>query len=82
MDSWVGSGVDQLTLLSDCDLKIQLPCHERNFNLQLPGVTETLEEGRVLSFIPLDQRPSRPTDQMGLMAYFVRLISLRKKVLR
>ncbi|KAH9209569.1 fungal-specific transcription factor domain-containing protein [Leptodontidium sp. 2 PMI_412] len=82
MDSWVGSGVDQLTLLNDFDLKIQLPCHERNFNLQIPGITETLEEGNVLPFIPQHQRPPQPKDNMGLMAYFARLVCIRKKVLR
>lgn len=31
MDALVGSGVDQLTLMDERDIKIQLPCNARNF---------------------------------------------------
>ncbi|KAJ5770523.1 uncharacterized protein N7511_002574 [Penicillium nucicola] len=82
MDSWVGSGVNQLTLLEDKDLKIQLPCHSHNFSLGTACVTETLDEGKVLGFIPREQTPSRPAQNMGIEAYFIRLVSSRKKVLR
>lgn len=40
LDAWTGSGVDQLTLLREADIKIQLPCNERNFRLRIPCVTE------------------------------------------
>lgn len=82
LDSWVGSGVNQFTLLEDRDLKIQLPCHSHNFSLGIPCVTETLDEGNVLSFITAEQRPSDPCQNMGIEAYFIRLVSIRKKVLR
>ncbi|CAG7936159.1 unnamed protein product [Penicillium salamii] len=45
MDALVGSGVDQLTLMDERDIKIQLPCNERNFTQQLPCLTETLSPG-------------------------------------
>ena len=82
MDSWVGSGVDQLTLLEDCDIKIQLPCHSRNFLLQIPCVTEILDEGKVLRFLPRELVPPSPKENMGMAAYFIRLVRIRKKVLR
>lgn len=82
MDSWVGSGVDQLTILDEKDIKIQLPCHSRNFLLQIPCITETMERGKVLDFLCEDMTPENPADNMGLMAYFIRLVELRKKVLR
>lgn len=82
MDSWVGSGVDQLTLLDDWDIKIQLPCHSRNFLLQIPCVTEVLEQGKVLRFLPGEMIPSSPKENMGMMAYFIRLVRMRKRVLR
>ncbi|OQD90498.1 hypothetical protein PENANT_c001G02457 [Penicillium antarcticum] len=82
MDSWVGSGVNQLTLLEDKDLKIQLPCHSHNFSLGTACITETLDEEKVLGFIPREQTPSRPAQNMGIEAYFIRLVSSRKKVLR
>lgn len=82
MDSWVGSGVDQLTLLNDSDIKIQLPCHSRNFLLEIPCITEVLERGLVLDFLPKTIVPVNPNENMGMMAYFVRLVSIRKRVLR
>ncbi|CAG8374419.1 unnamed protein product [Penicillium salamii] len=82
MDSWVGSGVNQLTLLEDKDLKIQLPCHSHNFSLGTPCITEVLEEGRVLGFISQEQIQFRPAENMGIEAYFIRLVSIRKRVLR
>ncbi|KAJ5334027.1 uncharacterized protein N7506_007810 [Penicillium brevicompactum] len=82
MDSWVGSGVNQLTLLEDKDLKIQLPCHSHNFSLGTPCITETLDEGKVLGFISQEQVPFQPTQNMGIEAYFIRLVSIRKRVLR
>lgn len=82
LDSWVGSGVNQLTLLEDRDLKIQLPCHSQNFSLGILCLTETLQEGETLSFVPRDQVPTDPSQNMGIEAYFIRLVSIRKKVLR
>ncbi|KFY17442.1 hypothetical protein V492_00691 [Pseudogymnoascus sp. VKM F-4246] len=82
VDSWVGSGVDQLTLIADCDVKVQLPCHERNFVQQIPNVTETLTRGQVLKFIPRELRPLDPTMNMGIAAYFARITGIRKKILR
>lgn len=81
MDSWVGSGVDELTLFEDTDIKIQLPCHSRNFLLQIPCITETLDN-RVLKFLPEELTPQNAADNMGMMAYFIRLVKLRKQVLR
>ncbi|OBT40062.1 hypothetical protein VE00_09292 [Pseudogymnoascus sp. WSF 3629] len=81
-DSWVGSGVDQLTLIADCDVKVQLPCHERNFVQQIPSITETLTRGQVLKFIPRELRPLDPTNNMGIAAYFARIVRIRKKILR
>jgi hypothetical protein len=82
MDSWVGSGVDQLTMLDAQDIKIQLPCHSRNFLLQIPCITETMERGKVLDFLFEDMIPDNPSENMGMMAYFIRLVELRKRVLR
>jgi hypothetical protein len=41
-----------------------------------------LDQGKVLGFIPSEQAPSRPAQNMGIEAYFIRLVSSRKKVLR
>ena len=81
-DSLVGSGVDQLTLIRDTDVRIQLPCNERNFLLQTACITEVLEPGQFLRFLEPHLLPSNPGDNMGIRAYFVRYIATRKKVLR
>jgi hypothetical protein len=82
LDALVGSGVDQLTLVDEKDMKIQLPCNERNFTQQIACLTETLEPGSWLSFVPEDVEASAIQPNMGIMAYFIRHVSVRKRVLR
>lgn len=82
MDTLVGSGVDQLTLVDEKDIKIQLPCNERNFIQQIPCITETLEPGNWLKFLPGELHTATLLPNMGIMAYFIRHLSIRKRVLR
>lgn len=80
-DSLVGSGIDQLTLIDEADIKIQLPCNERNFVLEEPCITETLETGQMLKFLPPELLPTYPQDCMGMTAFYLRHIATRRKVL-
>jgi hypothetical protein len=82
LDAWTGSGVDQLTLLRETDIKIQLPCNERNFGLRIASVTETLGVGHVLQFLPPAIVPPKPAANMGIMAYYIRIVTLWKRVVR
>lgn len=82
LDAWTGGGLDQLTLLSENDIKIQLPCNERNFGLRIASVTETLGLGHVLQFLPPAIVPRRPAANMGIMAYYIRVVTLWKRVVR
>ncbi|KAG6047600.1 hypothetical protein E4U39_000288 [Claviceps sp. Clav50 group G5] len=82
LDAWAGSGVDQLTLLRENDIKIQLPSNERNFGLRIPSVTETLGVGHVLQFLPPAVVPRRPAANMGIMAYYIRVVALWKRIVR
>ncbi|KAK0388456.1 hypothetical protein NLU13_4700 [Sarocladium strictum] len=82
LDAWTGSGVDQLTLLRETDIKIQLPCNERNFGLRIASVTETLGVGHVLQFLPPAIVPPKPASNMGIMAYYIRIVTLWKRVVR
>lgn len=82
LDAWSGSGIDQLTLLRENDIKIQLPSNERNFGLRIPSVTETLGVGHVLQFLPPAVVPRRPAANMGIMAYYIRIVTLWKKTVR
>lgn len=81
-DSMIGNGVDQLTLIKEADLKIQLPCSERSFLLQTACVTEVLQPGQFLDFLPPEVIPARPMDNMGIRAYYIRYIAIRRKVLK
>lgn len=69
LDTWTGSGMDQLTLLREDDLHIQLPCNERDFLFQRPVTT-----GRLGDTLP-------PSDS-GMMASYIRLVSIWKRVAR
>lgn len=82
MDAWVGSGVDQLTLLDEDDFKIQLPGSDQNFARQTAAITETLEPGCILNFLSREILESNPAENLGMAAFFVRLTAFRNKVLR
>lgn len=82
VDVWAGSGVDQLTILNERDIKLQLPCNERQFLLQIPHVTETLHPGEVLEQLSNEYVPGQPWENMGMSAYFVRIAYIWKRVLR
>lgn len=81
-DALIGSGIDQLTMFRNSDIKIQLPTHERNFIFQIPSVTELAERGRFLKFLPEEMIPQHPAENMGIMAHYIRLVEIRKAVLR
>lgn len=80
-DALLGSGIDQLMLIEESDIRIQLPCNERRFLHEAPCVTRTLD-GNVLGFIRPDVIPVNPDENMGIMAYFIQNIRIRKQVLR
>lgn len=80
-DALCGSGVDQLTLIKDYDVKIQLPTREREFILGLPQVTVTLG-GSALPFLDTDIIPTDSKSCIGIAAYFIQHIEVRKRVLK
>lgn len=71
IDTWTGSGMDQLTLLREDDLYIQLPCNEREFLFQ-----RTVVVGR------LGDDNSNDNNSDGMLASYVRLVSIWKRVAR
>lgn len=81
MDSWVGSGVDELTLINEADLKIQLPCSDQSFDLQKPRIVETLHPGTFLPFISPSDHIQDKVESIDLHGNFIRLVSIRRKVL-
>lgn len=83
-DVLCGSGVDQLTLIQEKDIKIQLPCNEWHFHQRQPCITRTLA-GPPLSFLPPESIPASEEvldGNMGMLAYFVQQTALRRRVLR
>lgn len=74
MDAWVGSGVDELTLVSEFDIKIQLPCIERDFIFDCYNGQDS---GPFLCGTPLPTSPS-----LDVAGQFLRLVRIRKRVLR
>ncbi|CAK7233699.1 hypothetical protein SEUCBS140593_008688 [Sporothrix eucalyptigena] len=69
IDTWTGSGVDQLTLMRGADLHIQLPCNERDFLFQRSVVTGRLDD-------------ETSSENSGLMASYIRIVSIWKRVAR
>lgn len=80
-DTLCGSGVDQLTLIDDKDLKIQLPCDEQSFLHERPRITRMLN-GSPLSFIPSDVVAPEASNRISISACFIQHIEIRKRVLK
>lgn len=82
MDSWVGSGVDELTLIDEADVRIQVPCSDASFEAGKACLVETLQRGNYLSFLSPSTIAQGPVENPDIHGHFLRLISLRRKVLR
>ncbi|CAN8100995.1 unnamed protein product [Discula destructiva] len=82
MDSWVGGGIDELTLLDEAAIEIQLPCSDLSFELGRPCIVEALSPGVYLSSISAEDRATGNVESPDIQGHFVRLVSLRRKVLR
>jgi hypothetical protein len=82
-DVLCGSGVDQLTLIHEKDIKIQLPCTERYFFDRQSCITRTLD-GSPLDFLNPERIPSDEVldSNMGMLAYFAQQTALRRRILR
>ncbi|KAI1372100.1 hypothetical protein F4677DRAFT_274543 [Hypoxylon crocopeplum] len=75
------NGLEQLDMFGENDIKLQLPCNERNFIQGIPCITEVLQQGHIHDCVPQHTRPANAAQNMGLVAHSVRLAWLRKKVL-
>lgn len=81
LDTASSSGVKQLSLIDENDIKIQLPCSEDNFLFQRPCITETITPGEVLKFINIFDQAVSPSTNMDYRAHYVRIVRIRNKVL-
>ncbi|XDG01689.1 hypothetical protein ABKA04_001304 [Annulohypoxylon sp. FPYF3050] len=71
IDSGINGGCSDFTLMPSESMHVQLPCTERNFEFDLPQVTEYLR--------PVPTRPF--PDDVGSLALHVRLLWMRSRVL-
>ncbi|KAF4453133.1 hypothetical protein F53441_4130 [Fusarium austroafricanum] len=79
-DVLCSNGVEQLTLIFEKDIKIQLPCNERNFLHERPCITRTLDDS-LLDFVPCDNLPVDIDSNMGILAYLIQQLEIRRRVL-
>ncbi|KAM5341307.1 hypothetical protein ACJ41O_014338 [Fusarium nematophilum] len=79
-DVLCSNGVEQLTLIFEKDVKIQLPCSNWNFLHQRPCITRTLN-GSPLDFVPQDKIPADIDSNMGILAYLIQHLEIRRRVL-
>ncbi|KAH8665477.1 fungal-specific transcription factor domain-containing protein [Ilyonectria robusta] len=79
-DVLCSNGVEQLTLIFEKDIKIQLPCNNRNFLHRQPSITRTLT-GLPLDFAPPDKIPADLNSNMGMLGYLIQLLEIRRRVL-
>ncbi|KAK2590458.1 hypothetical protein QQS21_011859 [Conoideocrella luteorostrata] len=75
MDGWVGSGVDELTMINEKNIRIRLPSSEADFTLEAANASPT-------PMFPLDGQTNHRRGELDVAAQFVLLLELRKKVLR
>jgi Fungal specific transcription factor domain len=76
VDLLMCSGVQRLMLWDPKNIKIQLPCQERNYSLQIPCQTESLGPSHISADV------GQASDNLGIEAYCIRLFHIRGKVLR
>ncbi|KAM0756326.1 hypothetical protein T439DRAFT_321031 [Meredithblackwellia eburnea MCA 4105] len=78
LDKFLGGGVVDVMHVPDSSIKIQLPCSDRNFTLQIPVQTPSLNDSTELYFI--GKAPE--SDTMGLSAHYMIIIYMRSRVLK
>lgn len=72
LDKFYAGGFTELTLCNESTMHINLPCEERNFELDIPTATPTLT-------------PTSPSGALesgtGLMGHMCRLVKIRHDIL-
>jgi len=81
MDRFNSSGTDRPTFIREETLKIPLPIKEKNFQLDMPGPTETLT-GEVLDLVSAeDGQVADAKQNMGVAAYMIKSIAVWGRVI-
>lgn len=81
MDRFTSSGTERPCLISESEIEIQLPSHDRNLELDIPTITERLDGSvNVRNLKDLALGENNIVDNMGVGAYIVRVVSLYGRV--
>ncbi|KAB5570472.1 fungal-specific transcription factor domain-containing protein [Coniochaeta sp. 2T2.1] len=81
MDRFNSSGTDRPTFIREETLKIPLPIKEKNFQLDMPGPTETLT-GEVTDLVSAeDGQVADAKQNMGVAAYMIKAISVWGRII-
>ena len=82
MDRFTSSGTERPMFADEDIIKVQLPVKESNFQMEIPGPTESLD-GQLPNLMKGDTvQVSDPKDNMGVAAYMVRVIALWGRVIK
>lgn len=73
LDKMCSGGLAEMSQCRVENVHIQLPCNEQAFTLGIPAKTQSLRVG--------DPSPERSDNDMGTMAYLVRLVDIRDRIL-
>ena len=82
MDRFNSSGTERPVFADEDTIKVQLPIKESNFQMEIPGPTESLQ-GEPASQAPAESGDvSEPRDNMGVASYIVRAIASWGRVIK
>ena len=83
MDRFTSSGTERPCLISEGEIEIQLPVHDRNLQLDAPAITEQLDGGvKDTSDTAEEQKLARAAESMGVGAYAVRAVAIFGRVVK
>lgn len=82
MDRFNSSGTERPIFVNEQFIQAQLPIKEHYFQFEIPGVTERLDDAALVKTDPETGEPVNAKDNMGVAAYFVRLVAIWGKLIR
>lgn len=82
MDRFTSSGTERPMFADEDVIKVQLPVKESNFQMEIPGPTESLDS-RAPNLVKSDDgQLSEPQGNMGVAAHMIRVIVLWGRVIK
>ena len=82
MDRFNSSGTERPASANENNIKIQLPIKESYFQMEIPGPTESLDGGKLVSVETQNNGSADPRSNMGVAAYIIRIIALYGRLVK